>query len=106
VSLLRRRISVSSGRARNIYATPPRLARLSRPIDRDSRDFAGEMEWQGRCPFDGHMARQKKNPHAMALGRLGGLKGGRARAEKLSARRRREIARKAAEARWRQARAA
>jgi len=42
-----------------------------------------------------------KNPHAAALGRLGGLKGGKARAERLSARRRREIARKAAEARWR-----
>ena len=34
------------------------------------------------------------------IGRLGGLKGGRARAEKLSARRRREIARHAAIARW------
>jgi hypothetical protein len=42
-----------------------------------------------------------KNPHAAALGRLGGLKGGRARADRLSARRRREIARRAAEARWR-----
>jgi hypothetical protein len=39
----------------------------------------------------------------MALGRLGGLKGGRARAEKLSPRRRREIARRAAIARWRSA---
>jgi len=37
----------------------------------------------------------------MALGRLGGLKGGRARALKLSARRRRDIARQAAIARWR-----
>jgi hypothetical protein len=46
------------------------------------------------------MTRRRKNPHAMALGRLGGLKGGRARAEKLSARRRREIARQAAHARW------
>jgi hypothetical protein len=45
--------------------------------------------------------RTKKNPHAAALGRLGGLKGGRARAEKLTARRRREIARQAAIARWR-----
>jgi hypothetical protein len=45
------------------------------------------------------MAR-RKNAHAMALGKLGGLKGGRARAEKLSARRRREIARQAANARW------
>jgi len=41
-----------------------------------------------------------KNPHAQALGRLGGKKGGKARAAKLTARRRREIARKAARARW------
>ena len=38
---------------------------------------------------------------AAAFGRLGGLKGGRARAERLSPRRRSDIARKAAEARWR-----
>jgi hypothetical protein len=43
----------------------------------------------------------KKNPAAVALGRLGGLKGGKARAAKLSAQQRQEIARKAAEARWR-----
>jgi hypothetical protein len=42
-----------------------------------------------------------KNPHAAALGRLGGLKGGIARALRLSPARRREIARKAARARWR-----
>lgn len=41
-----------------------------------------------------------KNPAAVALGRLGGLKGGRARAEKLSARRKKAIAKKAAEVRW------
>jgi hypothetical protein len=41
-----------------------------------------------------------KNPAAVALGRLGGLKGGKARAKKLSAKRRGEIARKAAKARW------
>lgn len=41
------------------------------------------------------------NPHAAALGRLGGLKGGPARARTLSAARRREIARAAALARWR-----
>ena len=40
------------------------------------------------------------NPHAAALGRLGGLKGGPARAARLSPRRRREIARAAARARW------
>jgi hypothetical protein len=37
---------------------------------------------------------------AAALGRLGGLKGGKARAAKLTAKRRKEIARKAARARW------
>lgn len=42
----------------------------------------------------------KKNPHAVALGRLGGIKGGRARAEKLSSERRQEIAKKAAAKRW------
>lgn len=41
-----------------------------------------------------------KNPAAVALGRLGGLKGGRARAESLSAEKRSRIARKAARARW------
>ncbi|HET7695991.1 MAG TPA: hypothetical protein VFK57_09815 [Vicinamibacterales bacterium] len=42
-----------------------------------------------------------RNPHAAALGRLGGLRGGLARAAALSPRRRREIARAAARARWR-----
>jgi hypothetical protein len=41
-----------------------------------------------------------KNPAAVALGRLGGLKGGKARAAKLTAAQRKEIARKAAAIRW------
>ncbi|HEY3350743.1 MAG TPA: hypothetical protein VGM13_13285 [Thermoanaerobaculia bacterium] len=41
-----------------------------------------------------------KNPAAVALGRLGGQKGGVARAKALSAKKRREIARKGALARW------
>lgn len=41
-----------------------------------------------------------KNPAAVELGRLGGLKGGKARAAKLSPEERKEIARKAAKARW------
>ena len=41
-----------------------------------------------------------KNPHAVALGRLGGLKGGAARAAALSPRKRSQIAAKAAKARW------
>jgi hypothetical protein len=47
---------------------------------------------------------REPNPHAAALGRLGGLKGGPARAAALSARRRRDIARAAARARWSQPR--
>ena len=41
-----------------------------------------------------------KNPAAVALGRLGGKKGGKARAEKLTPEQRSEIARLAASARW------
>jgi len=44
--------------------------------------------------------KKEKNPAAVALGRLGGLKGGKARAEKLTAKRRVEIAKKAAASRW------
>jgi len=42
-----------------------------------------------------------KDPHAVALGRLGGLKGGPARAKALTSQRRREIARRAIQTRWR-----
>lgn len=41
-----------------------------------------------------------KNPAAVTLGKLGGAKGGKARAKALSSARRREIAEKAAAARW------
>ncbi len=50
-------------------------------------------EGEGEEPSD-------KNPHAVALGRLGGLKGGKARKEKLTPEQRKKIARKAAKARW------
>ena len=43
---------------------------------------------------------ESKNPHAVALGRLGGKKGGKARAAKLSPARRHEIAKRAAQIRW------
>lgn len=52
----------------------------------------GDIEEE--CPNEG------KDPAAVALGRKGGLKGGKARAEKLSAEQRKEIAKKAAAARW------
>ena len=48
--------------------------------------------WNGPKP--------EKNKAAQELGRLGGLKGGAARAQKLTAEQRSEIAKKAAKARW------
>jgi len=41
-----------------------------------------------------------KDPKAIERGRQGGLKGGKARAEKLTAKRRKQIASKAAKSRW------
>lgn len=49
---------------------------------------------------DWNEEKPEKNPAAVALGRLGGKVGGKARAENLSAEKRTEIAKKAAEARW------
>jgi hypothetical protein len=46
------------------------------------------------------MAQKKKNPHAVAMSKLGAKKGGEARAASLSSEQRREIAQKAARARW------
>jgi hypothetical protein len=45
--------------------------------------------------------KRRKNPHAVALGRKGGLKGGTARAANLTPEQRSQIAKMAAEARWR-----
>ena len=65
-----------------------------------SRD-ENEAAFQAVMRLVGEAASENgKNPAAVALGRLGGLKGGKARANKLSARRRTAIARKAARARW------
>jgi len=44
--------------------------------------------------------KDERNPHAVALGSMGGKKGGKARAKALSSRQRKTIAKKAATARW------
>lgn len=49
---------------------------------------------------DNEVTQDGKNPAAVALGRLGGLKGGKARAKSLTAKQRSEIAKKAAAKRW------
>jgi len=67
------------------------LNRLAASIVEDATSEADEKEGQPE---------NEKDPAAIALGRKGGVKGGKAPAEKLSAKRRKEIARKAAEARW------
>jgi hypothetical protein len=63
---------------------------------RDTNTLAFDIVQQatGEKPPDG------KNPAAVALGRLGGLKGGKARAEKLTAQERTVIAKRAAQKRW------
>jgi len=69
---------------------PTDLNRLAASIVAQSID----PDDRGDDPYDG------KNPAAVELGRLGGLKGGKARAEKLTPEERSAIARKAAKARW------
>ena len=68
--------------------TPKELNELAAFIVEEATSESGE-------------APQEKNPNAVALGRLGGLKGGKARAEKLTPEQRSEIAKKAASIRWR-----
>ncbi len=68
---------------------PADLNRLAASIVSDATSGGPEPD-----PYEG------KNPAAGALGRQGGLTGGRARAEKLTPEQRSEIANKAAAARW------
>ena len=72
--------------------------RSSKP--RDLNSMAAAIVAQSVSDEDVPDPYEGKNPHAVALGRAGGLKGGKARAAKLSAEQRSEIARKAASARW------
>lgn len=69
---------------------PADLNRLAAAIVGDATD-----ETPPEAPDD-----DGKDPAAVALGRRGGLKGGKARAEKLSAEKRSEIARTGAATRW------
>jgi hypothetical protein len=69
---------------------PAQLAKLIVDI------ATGEVEDREPTPEE-----QGKDPAAVSLGRRGGLKGGKVRSERLSAERRAEIAKKAAESRWR-----
>jgi hypothetical protein len=78
-----------------------KASRKKRP--RDANQLAKSIvdiatgETQDRDPTP---EEQGKDPAAVSLGRRGGLKGGKARAAKLSAKRKKEIATAAAKARW------
>lgn len=65
---------------------------MKKDINQLAKSIVDEVT-EGKQPSD-------KNPHAVELGRLGGLKGGKARAKKLTKEQRSEIAKKAAKARW------
>ena len=73
--------------------------RSSKPRDLNSMAAAivaqsTDPDDKGTDPFEG------KNPAAVELGRLGGKKGGKARAEKMTPQQRSDSAKKAADARW------
>lgn len=76
----------------------PRRSRKKRPRDVNQLAASIVTEATGHPSPDGEQS--SKNPAAVELGRLGGRKGGKARAQKLTAARRSEIARQAARARW------
>jgi hypothetical protein len=76
-----------------------------RPRDPNQLAYQIIQEATGQSPKFDPLAETKpidpsKNPHAVALGRLGGLKGGAARAASLTPRKRSQIAAKAAKTRW------
>ena len=68
-----------------------------RPRDTNQLAWAVVQEATGQAP---PQPEDTRNPAAVALSKLGASKGGKARAAKLSARKRKQIAKKAAEARW------
>jgi len=71
-----------------------------RPRDLNQLAHQVMLESTGQAPKFEPPSEKPKNPAAVALGRLGGLKGGKARAAKLSRRKRSQISANAAKARW------
>lgn len=77
-----------------------------RPRDPNQLAYRIIQEATGQVPkYDPNEVKAKpadstKNPNAVALGRLGGLKGGAARAASLTPKKRSQIAARAAKARW------
>ena len=75
---------------------PERSSKRPRDVNELAKQLVGEATGE-EPPYDPD---EGKDPAAVALGRKGGLKGGRARAAKLTPEQRTAIAKKAAAARW------
>lgn len=73
----------------------PKRSRKPADLNKLASAIVDEATGEAPNPDEG------KDPAAVALGRKGGLKGGKARASKLTAKQRSEAAKKAAQARWR-----
>jgi len=71
-----------------------------RPRDPNQLAHRVFLESIGEAPKTEPPAERQKNPAAVLLGRLGGLKGGAARAAALTPKKRSQIAAKAAKTRW------
>ncbi len=77
---------------------PDRSRRRPRDVNSLAASIVNDAKDEDRPPSSG--PNEGKDPAAVSLGRRGGLKGGRARADKLTPEQRSAIARKAAAARW------
>jgi len=76
------------------------MPKRSSKLPRDANARASEIVKLATGEKEADNPNEGKNPAAVALGRLGGKKGGKARAAKLTKAQRSEAARKAAQARW------
>ncbi len=79
---------------------PERSRNRKLDLNQLAKSIVDEATDQERATDEGMPEKPAKNPAAVELGRMGGLKGGKARAAKLSSKERSEIARRAAAARW------
>ena len=79
------------------WGMPTRASKKKRPRDMNQLAWQIVQEATEQAPPE---PEDTRNPAAVALSKLGASKGGKARAKKLSAKKRKEIASKAAKTRW------
>ena len=76
------------------------IDRKKRPLDPNQLAYQIMLESTDQAPKYEPPVEKPKNPAAVALGRLGGLKGGPARAATMTPKKRSQVAARAAKARW------